>query len=67
MSSTATGMKRSCLGLFNLTGRGKTKNTSKSFREGVKIGSEGLRTIGKSLTSGVTRAVFPEDLRVSEK
>lgn len=71
MSSNATGMKRSCFGLFNLTSRGggggKTKNTSKSFREGVKIGSEGLRTIGKSLTSGVTRAVFPEDLRVSEK
>ncbi|CAL9215584.1 unnamed protein product [Arabidopsis halleri] len=70
MSSNATGMKkRSCFGLFNLSSRGggKTKNTSKSFREGVKIGSEGLKTIGKSLTSGVTRAVFPEDLRVSEK
>jgi len=70
MSSNATGMKkRSCFGLFNVTSRGggKTKNTSKSFREGVKIGSEGLKTIGKSFTSGVTRAVFPEDLRVSEK
>ncbi|CAN8233589.1 unnamed protein product [Cochlearia groenlandica] len=68
MASNATVKKRSCFGnLFNRGGGAKPKNTSKSFREGVKIGSEGLKTIGKSLTSGVTRAVFPEDLRVSEK
>ncbi|XP_010537848.1 PREDICTED: putative cyclic nucleotide-gated ion channel 8 [Tarenaya hassleriana] len=65
MSSTGNGMKSWCFG-FDFTARGK-KNTSRSFREGVKIGSEGLRTIGKSFTSGVTRAVFPEDLHVSEK
>ncbi|KAK4857661.1 hypothetical protein QYF36_004220 [Acer negundo] len=56
---------------FNLeglafTGRAK-KNPSKSFRIGMQRGSEGLATIGRSLKSGVTRAVFPEDLKVSEK
>ncbi|XP_006416856.2 putative cyclic nucleotide-gated ion channel 7 [Eutrema salsugineum] len=64
-ASPATGMmmKRNCFG-FNLKNRGgEKKRASKSFREGVKIGSEGLITIGKS----VTRAVFPEDLRISEK
>nr|POE83311.1 isoform 2 of probable cyclic nucleotide-gated ion channel 5 [Quercus suber] len=33
----------------------------------MREGSDGLRTIGRSLRSGVTRAVFPEDLKVSEK
>lgn len=50
-----------------LPGR-KRKNTSKSFRLGVKRGSDGLRTIGRSLRSGVTTwSVFPEDLKVSNK
>ncbi|KAG2323922.1 hypothetical protein Bca4012_038207 [Brassica carinata] len=65
-ASHATGMmtKRNCFGLFNVKNRGgEKKRASKSFREGVKFGSEGLLTIGKS----VTRAVFPEDLRISEK
>ncbi|KAF4356030.1 hypothetical protein F8388_026033 [Cannabis sativa] len=48
------------------TGRSK-KNASKSFRYGVKKGSDGLLTFGRSLRSGVTRAVFPEDLKVSDK
>ncbi|EFH69149.1 predicted protein [Arabidopsis lyrata subsp. lyrata] len=65
-SSPATGMmmQRNCFG-FNLKNRGgEKKKASKSFREGVKkIRSEGLITIGKS----VTRAVFPEDLRITEK
>ncbi|KAL6493909.1 putative cyclic nucleotide-gated ion channel 8 [Orobanche gracilis] len=43
------------------------KSTSKSFRVGFQRGSEGLLTIGRSLRSGVTRAVFPEDLIVSER
>jgi cyclic nucleotide gated channel len=49
--------------------RGRTrKNTSKSFRVGVKKGSDGLKNIGRSLKSGVTTwAVFPEDLKVSQK
>ncbi|KAJ6934319.1 cyclic nucleotide-gated ion channel 7 [Populus alba x Populus x berolinensis] len=51
---------------FNVAGHGK-KNASKSLRYGVKRGSEGMLTIGRSLRTGVTRAVFPEDLKVSEK
>lgn len=31
------------------------------------MGSEGLLTFGRSLRTGVSRAVFPEDLKVSEK
>lgn len=45
----------------------KRKNASKSFRIGVKRGSDGLRTIGRSLRSGVTWGVFPEDLKGSER
>ncbi|RWR88819.1 putative cyclic nucleotide-gated ion channel 5 [Cinnamomum micranthum f. kanehirae] len=33
----------------------------------MKKGSEGLKSIGRSLRFGVSRAVFPEDLKVSEK
>ncbi|KAL1535884.1 putative cyclic nucleotide-gated ion channel 7 [Salvia divinorum] len=43
-----------------------TTNATKSFKM-VQKGSEGLLTFGRSLKSGVTRAVFPEDLKVSEK
>nr|POF19072.1 putative cyclic nucleotide-gated ion channel 7 [Quercus suber] len=68
MPSGAAGKKRAIFNLegLNLTGRAK-KNSSKSFRYGMKVGSDGLKTIGRSLRSGVTRAVFPEDLKVSEK
>ncbi|XP_058094203.1 probable cyclic nucleotide-gated ion channel 5 isoform X2 [Magnolia sinica] len=45
----------------------KSKTPSKSFRKGVQKGSEGLKSIGRSLRFGVSRAVFPEDLKVSEK
>lgn len=56
---------RFCLdGLFR--GRGK-KKSSKSFKVGMKRGSDGLLTLGRSLRTGVTRAVFPEDLKVSDK
>ncbi|GMN36330.1 hypothetical protein TIFTF001_005928 [Ficus carica] len=62
------GMKRSKfnLELLPFTGR-SNKNASKSFRFGMKRGSDGLKTFGRSLRTGVTRAVFPEDLRVSDK
>ncbi|CAA0806482.1 Probable cyclic nucleotide-gated ion channel 5 [Striga hermonthica] len=40
---------------------------SRSFRKGVKKGSEGLKSIGRSFGFGVSRAVFSEDLKVSEK
>ncbi|KAF4387683.1 hypothetical protein G4B88_004010 [Cannabis sativa] len=67
---SATEMKRCKFNLDGLplpfTGRSK-KNASKSFRYGVKKGSDGLLTFGRSLRSGVTRAVFPEDLKVSDK
>ncbi|KAK7255103.1 hypothetical protein RIF29_28506 [Crotalaria pallida] len=42
------------------------KNTSGSYRLGAKKGSSGLITFGRSLKSGVTWSMFPEDLRVSE-
>ncbi|KAK7262008.1 hypothetical protein RIF29_28336 [Crotalaria pallida] len=62
MSSGTSGMVK-----FRFTGRGK-KKASKSFRVGVKKGSDGLRRIfGRSLKSGVAWSVFPEDLKVSEK
>ncbi|KAF2301528.1 hypothetical protein GH714_025516 [Hevea brasiliensis] len=62
------GMKKFRFSLegFSLSGRGK-KDPSQSFRFGMKKGSEGLITIGRSITTGVSRAVFPEDLKVSEK
>ncbi|KMT12234.1 hypothetical protein BVRB_5g101790 [Beta vulgaris subsp. vulgaris] len=41
------------------------QNPAKSFHIGM-MGSQGLKTIGK-LKSGVTRAVFPEDLKVSDR
>ncbi|XAR66752.1 hypothetical protein NMG60_11013079 [Bertholletia excelsa] len=40
---------------------------SRSFKRGMRRGSEGLKSIGRSLRFGVSRAVFPEDLEVSEK
>ncbi|KAL3375017.1 hypothetical protein AABB24_006490 [Solanum stoloniferum] len=50
---------------FNIEGH--ATNPSKSIKLGVKRGSEGLVTFGRTLKSGVTRAVFPEDLRVSDQ
>ncbi|KAL1355602.1 hypothetical protein HN51_007626 [Arachis hypogaea] len=53
--------------IFHVGSRAR-KNPSQSFRLGVKKGSAGLRTFGRSLKTGVTTwAVFPEDLKVSEK
>ncbi|XP_024973087.1 putative cyclic nucleotide-gated ion channel 7 isoform X1 [Cynara cardunculus var. scolymus] len=40
---------------------------SKSIKLGMRRGSEGLINFGQSLRTGVTRAVFSEDLKVSEK
>lgn len=70
MPSSSSGMKKLRFNLNSLPipipGRGR-KNPSKSFRVGVKRGSDGLWNIGRSLKSGVTWAVFPEDLKVSQK
>nr|XP_009757844.1 PREDICTED: putative cyclic nucleotide-gated ion channel 8 isoform X3 [Nicotiana sylvestris]XP_016501291.1 PREDICTED: putative cyclic nucleotide-gated ion channel 8 isoform X3 [Nicotiana tabacum] len=55
---------------FNIEGMttgGRPNNPSKSIKLGVKRGSEGLMTFGRTLKSGVTRAVFPEDLKVSNR
>ncbi|KAL8142095.1 hypothetical protein V2J09_015127 [Rumex salicifolius] len=41
-------------------------NNVKPNSLGMKKGSKGLWSIGKSLGIGVSRAVFPEDLKVSE-
>lgn len=39
----------------------------RSFRSEVRRGSEGLKSLGRSLRHGVSRAVFPEDLNGLEK
>lgn len=56
---------------FNIDGIGGSRQardtTSRSFKKGMKKGSEGLKSIGRSLRFGVSRAVFPEDLKVSDK
>lgn len=44
-----------------------SNDTSRSFKKGIQKGSKGLKSIGRSLGFGVYRAVFPEDLKVSEK
>lgn len=44
-----------------------TSGSSRSFKKGMIKGSEGLKSIGRSLRFGVSRGVFPEDLKVSEK
>ncbi|KAM7477141.1 hypothetical protein LguiB_024384 [Lonicera macranthoides] len=51
-----------------LTGASHSTNTpSRSFKKGMKSRSDGLKLIGRSLGFGVSQAVFPEDLKVSEK
>ena len=44
-----------------------SSTTSRSFKRRIRKGSEGLKSIGRSLGLGVSRAVLPEDLKVSEK
>lgn len=71
MPSSSRGMKKLRFNLDSLPiplpGRGR-KRASKSFRLGMKKSSDGLKTFGRSLKTGVTTwAVFPEDLKVSEK
>ncbi|KAJ6702334.1 CYCLIC NUCLEOTIDE-GATED ION CHANNEL 8-RELATED [Salix koriyanagi] len=68
VTSSNKGMKKLRFNVegFNISGHEK-KKASKYFRYGVKKGSQGLMTIGRSLKTGVARAVFLEDLKVSEK
>ncbi|KAI8020935.1 putative cyclic nucleotide-gated ion channel 5 [Camellia lanceoleosa] len=66
--STSVGMNKCGLGIEGLSRTHHAANTpSRSFKRGVRRGSEGLKSIGRSLRFGVSRAVFPEDLEVSEK
>ncbi|XP_028053878.1 probable cyclic nucleotide-gated ion channel 5 isoform X2 [Camellia sinensis] len=61
-------MNKCGFGIEDLTRKRHAANTpSKSFKIGMRKGSEGLKSIGRSLKFGVSRAVFPEDLKVSEK
>ncbi|CAN0838369.1 Putative cyclic nucleotide-gated ion channel 9 [Linum grandiflorum] len=67
-SPSEAGLRRCGFGIEALTCAGQPPDTpSRSFKRGIKKGSEGLKSIGRSLRFGVTRAVFPEDLKVSEK
>ncbi|KAK3012134.1 hypothetical protein RJ639_011758 [Escallonia herrerae] len=56
---------------FNIDGLTRashaTNTPSRSFKNGMRKGSDGIKSIGRSLGIGVSRAVFPEDLEVSEK
>lgn len=64
-SSSDTGVRRCGLNIEGLTRNGPSRDTS--FKKGMRKGSEGLKSIGRSLGFGVSRAVFPEDLKVSDK
>ncbi|KAJ1433586.1 Ion transport domain [Sesbania bispinosa] len=67
-SSSDAGVKKSGFGIDKLNhGDPGSSTTSRSFKRGMIKGSEGLKSIGRSLGLGVSRAVFPEDLKVSEK
>ncbi|GAY48570.1 hypothetical protein CUMW_112710 [Citrus unshiu] len=65
-SSSDTGVRRCGFNVEGLSRTGHASNTT-SFKRGIRKGSEGLKSIGRSLRFGVSRAVFPEDLKVSEK
>ncbi|XP_065848759.1 probable cyclic nucleotide-gated ion channel 5 isoform X2 [Euphorbia lathyris] len=66
-SPSDTGGKKYGFGIegFNCSAT-ETNTPSRSFKKGIRKGSEGLKSIGRSLRFGVSRAVFPEDLKVSE-
>ncbi|KAI4377718.1 hypothetical protein MLD38_015302 [Melastoma candidum] len=72
-SSSTTGMNKCGFSIEGLahpsrTDDGRTNDVkSRSFKNGMRKGSEGLKSIGRSLRFGVSRAVFPEDLKTSEK
>lgn len=67
-SSSDTGMQKCGFNIEGLSRVSHTNNAkSKSFKTGMRKGSEGLKSIGRSLRFGVSRAVFPEDLKSSEK
>ncbi|KAL8254890.1 hypothetical protein R6Q59_033111 [Mikania micrantha] len=66
-SSPASSAAMNKCGFDGLTHtRHATATPTRSFKNGIKKGSEGLKSIGRSLGFGVSHAVFPEDLKVSE-
>ncbi|KAL9407039.1 hypothetical protein Peur_004011 [Populus x canadensis] len=67
VTSSNKGMKKLRFNVdgFNISTGHEKKNASKSFRHGMKKGSKGLVTIGRSLKTGVARAVFLEDLKIA--
>lgn len=71
-SPASTGLNKCRFGIEGLNCANNSNSyainrSSNSFKSGMMKGSEGLRSIGRSLRFGVSRAVFPEDLKVSEK
>lgn len=53
---------------FGIEGLGHASNKpTKSFRRGMRKGSDGLKSLGRSLRFGANKGVFAEDLKVSEK
>ncbi|XP_057836859.1 probable cyclic nucleotide-gated ion channel 5 isoform X1 [Cryptomeria japonica] len=44
-----------------------SSSISSSVKRGLEKSSQGLKNIGRSLRMGVSRVVFPEDLKLSEK
>ncbi|CAL2246159.1 unnamed protein product [Prunus armeniaca] len=69
MSADSSKMKKSVFHIEALpfTGRNRKATSSKSLKYGIQRGSDGLKTFGRTLRTGVTRAVFPEDLKVSDR
>ncbi|XP_058755297.1 probable cyclic nucleotide-gated ion channel 5 [Vicia villosa] len=65
-SSSDAGVKTFGIDKLSHGAHGSGK-TSRSFKRGMRKGSEGLKSIGRSLGFGVSKVVFPEDLQVSEK
>ncbi|KAK7410698.1 hypothetical protein VNO78_01698 [Psophocarpus tetragonolobus] len=67
-SSSDAAVKTSGFSIDKLShGDHGSTTTSRSFKRRIRKGSEGLKSIGRSLGLGVSRAVFPEDLKVSGK
>ena len=67
-SSSNARVKRCGFGIEKISQGGLASNeTSGSFKRGMRKGSEGLKSIGRSFGFGVSRAVFPEDLKVYGK
>lgn len=53
---------------FNSDNFGRTSSSvSSSVRRGLEKSSQGLKNIGRSLRSGVSRVVFSEDLKTSDR